>query len=125
MWKAYEIEQTIFKEHQHYTQQTLEAIDIKFPGYLDKLYAHLPEGLTPKEALKGIETQVSDSVISQQLGNNLIRDVLGRSYTPNQNGPREYFIEGDVDIRMSHSIGAQPIPPTLVMVAAQQASMNS
>ena len=30
-WKAYEIEQTSFKEYQHYAQQTLEVIDIMFP----------------------------------------------------------------------------------------------
>ena len=123
--KAYDIEQTIFREHQHYTQQTLEAIDLKFPGYLDKINGHLPEGLTPKEALKGIEIHVSDTVVAQQLGNNLIRDVLDKCYTPNQNGPREYFIEGDDDIRISHSIGAQPIPPTMVMAAAQESFMNS
>ena len=45
-----------------------------------------------------VEAQVKDSVVSQQLGNNLIRDVLDRSYKPNQNGPREYFIESDDDI---------------------------
>ncbi len=71
-WKAYDIEQTMFRDHQHYTQQTLEAIDIKFPGYLDKINGHLPEGLTPKEALREIETHVSDTVVSQKLGNNLI-----------------------------------------------------
>ena len=68
---------------------------------------------------------MADSVVSQQLGNNLIRDVLDRAYTPNQNGPREYFIESDDDIRMSQSIGALPIPPTMVMTAAQQAFVNS
>ena len=48
-----------------------------------------------------------------------------RIYKPNQNGPREYFIESDDDIRMSQSIGAQPILPIMVMAAAQQAFMNS
>ena len=72
-----------------------------------------------------LEAQVADSIISQQISNNLIRDVLDRAYTPNQNGPREYFIESDNDIRMSQSIGALPIPPTMVMTAAQQAFVNS
>ena len=124
-WKAYEIEQTMFKEYQHYTQQALEAINIMFPGFLDRQNGHLPKELKPKAALARVETQVIDSVVLQQLGYNLIRDVLGRSYTPNQNGPREYFIESDDDIRMSQSIGTQPILPTMVMAAAQQAFMNS
>ena len=34
-WKTCEIEQTAFKEYQHYAQQTLEAIDIMFPGQLE------------------------------------------------------------------------------------------
>ena len=96
-----------------------------FPGFLDKPNGHLPEGLKPKQALNMVEAQVKDSVVSQQLGNNLIRDVLDRTYKPNQNGPREYFIESDDDIRMSQSIGTQPILPTMVMAAAQQAFMNS
>ena len=80
-----------------------------FPGDFDKPNGHLPEGLKPKTALGRVEAQVSDSVVSQQLSNNLIRDVLDRTYTPNQNGPREYFIESDDGIRMSQSIGTQPI----------------
>ena len=56
-----------------------------FPGYLDKLNGHLPEGLKPKDALNRVEAQVSDSVVSQQLGNNLIRYVLDWTYTPNPN----------------------------------------
>ena len=68
---------------------------------------------------------MSDSVVSQQLGNNLIRDVLDWTYIPNPNGPREYFIESDEDIRMSQTIGTQPIPPNMVMAAEQQAFMNS
>ena len=63
--------------------------------------------------------------MSQQLGTNLFRDVLDRQYTPCQNGPREYFIEADDDIRMATLIGAQPIPAHMVMAAAQQAFMNS
>ena len=66
-----------------------------------------------------IEIQVANTVASRQLGNNLIRDVLNRTHTPSLNGPREYFIESDDDIRMSQSIGAQPILPTLVIGAAQ------
>ena len=125
-WKAFEIEQATFKEYQHYTQQALEVIDITFPGFLDKPNGHLlPKGLKPKQALNMVEALVKDSVVSQQLGNNLIRDVLDRTYKPNQNGPRDYFIESDDDIRMSQNIGTQPILPTMVMAAAQQAFMNS
>ena len=82
-WKAYEIEQTTFKEYQHYTQQTLEVINIMFPGFLDKRNGHLPEGLKLKTALDRVEAQVTDSVVSQQLGNNIIRDVLDRTYLYN------------------------------------------
>jgi len=78
-WKAYEIEQTSFKEYQDYAQQILEVIDIMFPGYLDRYNGHLREGLKPKDALNKLETQVADSIVSQQLGNNLVRDVLDRA----------------------------------------------
>ena len=50
---------------------------------------------------------------------------MDRTYTPNQNGPREYFIECDDDTTMSQSLGSYPIPPTMVMTSAQQAFSNS
>ena len=123
-WKTYEIEQTAFKEYQHYAQQTLEAIDIMFPGQLERRSGQLPQGLTPKAAMTKIEEQVADTVVSQRQANNLIRGVMDRTYTPNQNGPREYFIECDDDIRMSQSLVSYPIPPSMEMASAQQAFGN-
>ena len=76
-------------------------------------------------AMEQIEDQVKDTVVSQQLGNNLLRDILDRKYTPCQNGPREYFVEADDDVCMAELVGTQPIPLAVVMVAAQQAFMNS
>ena len=105
-WRAYEAKQTVFTEYRHYVQQTLEIIDIMFPGGLPKPNGHLHEKLLPKEAMETIETSTADTVASRQLGNNLIRDVLNRTYTPSLNGPREYFIDSDDDIRISQSIGA-------------------
>ena len=124
-WKTYEIEQTTFKEYQHYAQQTLEAIDIKFPGQLERRNGQLPQGLKPDTAISKIAAQVADTIVSQRIANNLIRGVMDRTYTPNQNGPREYFIESDEDMRMSLSIGSYPIPPAMVMTSAQQAFGNS
>ena len=72
-----------------------------------------------------IRDRVADTVVSQRQANNLIRGVMDRTYTPNQNGPREYFIECDDDIRMSLSLGSYPIPPTMVMTSAQQAFGSS
>mmetsp|Transcript_21670 Transcript_21670/g.48696 ORF Transcript_21670/g.48696 Transcript_21670/m.48696 type:complete len:147 (+) Transcript_21670:65-505(+) len=42
-WRAYEAKQTVFTEYQRYLQQTLEIIDIVFPGCLYKPNGHLPE----------------------------------------------------------------------------------
>ena len=81
-WKTYEIEQTAIREYQHYAQQTLEAIDIMFPGQLERRNGQLPQGFKPDTALTKIETQVSDSIVSWQLANNLIRDVMDHTYTP-------------------------------------------
>jgi hypothetical protein len=96
-----------------------------FPGQLERSSGQLPQGLTPKAAMTTIEEQVADTVVSQRQANNLIRGVMDRTYNPNQNGPREYFIECDDDIRMSQSLGSYPIPPTMVMTSAQQAFGNS
>ena len=124
-WKAFDMDHSAFMRHQHYEIQALEVIDIMFPGYLEKPDGPLPEELLPKTAMKQIEDQVKDTVVSQQLGNNLLRDILDRKYTPSQNGPREYFTEADDDVRMAELVGTQPIPLTVVMVAAQQAFMHS
>mmetsp|Transcript_6271 Transcript_6271/g.14814 ORF Transcript_6271/g.14814 Transcript_6271/m.14814 type:complete len:443 (+) Transcript_6271:91-1419(+) len=125
LWKAFEMDHRAFMRHQHYEIQALEVIDIMFPGFLDKPDGPLPEELLPKAAMGQIEDQVKDTVVSQQLGNNLLRDILDRKYTPSQNGPREYFVEADDDVRMAHLVGTQTIPLAVVMVAAQQAFMNS
>ena len=119
------MDQNVFMLHQHYKIQALEVIDIMFPGYLDKPDGPLPEELLPKAAMALIESQVKDTVVSQRLGTNLLRDALDRQYSPCQNGPREYFTEADDDVRMAMLIGSQPIPTTVVMAAAQQAFMNS
>ena len=87
-WRAYEVKQTVFTEYQRYAQQTLEIIDIMFPGCLDKPNGHLPEELQPMQALKIVEALVSGTVVSRQLGNNLIRDVLNRTYSLCLKGPR-------------------------------------
>ena len=125
LWKAFDMDHSAFMRHQHYEIQALEMIDIMFPGYLEKPDGPLPEELLPKEAMEQVEDQVKDSVVSQQLGNNLLRDVLDRKYAPSQNGPREYFVEADDDVRMAMLVGTQTIPLAVVMVAAQQAFMNS
>eukprot|EP00534_Pseudo-nitzschia_fraudulenta_P000699 CAMPEP_0201119366 /NCGR_PEP_ID=MMETSP0850-20130426/3516_1 /ASSEMBLY_ACC=CAM_ASM_000622 /TAXON_ID=183588 /ORGANISM="Pseudo-nitzschia fraudulenta, Strain WWA7" /LENGTH=297 /DNA_ID=CAMNT_0047385045 /DNA_START=565 /DNA_END=1458 /DNA_ORIENTATION=+ len=96
-----------------------------FPGYLEKPDGPLPEELLPKTAMELIEDQVKDTVVSQQQGNNLLRDVLDRKYAPSQNGPREYFVEADDDVWMAVLVGTQTISLAVVMVAAQQAFMNS
>ena len=96
-----------------------------FPGQLERRNGQLPQGLRPDAAMTKIEAQVADTVVSQRHANNLIRGVMDRTYTPNQNGPREYFIECDDDIRMSQSLGTYPIPPTMVMISAQQAFGSS
>ena len=125
LWKAYDMDHSAFMRHQHYEIQALEVIDIMFPGYLEKPDGPLPEELLPKAAMELIEDQVKDTVVTQQLGNNLLRDILDRKYTPSQNGPREYFVETDDDVRMVELVGTQPIPLAVVMVSAQQAFMNS
>ena len=96
-----------------------------FPGQLERRGGQIPQGLTPKVAMTKIEDQVADTVVSQRQATNLIRGVMDRTYTPNQNGPREYFIECGDDIRMSQSLGSYPITPTMVMTSAQQAFGNS
>ena len=96
-----------------------------FPGSLEKPNGYLPEDMDPQTALLMIETQAKDSVVSQRLGNDLIKDVLNCRYNPNPNGPRDYFIASDDDMRLSQSIGTLPIPPTMIMEAAQQAFMDS
>ena len=103
----------------------MEIIDVMLPGCLDKQNGHLPKRLKPKKAMEMVKAQVTDLMDSQQFGNNLICDVLDRTYSPSQSRPRKYFIESDDDIRMSQSIGTQLILPTMVMEAAQQAFMNS
>ena len=75
-WKTYEIEQTAFKEYQHYAQQALEAIDIMFSGQLERRNGQLPQGLRPDTAMTKIEEQVAVTVVSQRLANNLIRGVM-------------------------------------------------
>ena len=114
-----------FTRHQHYEIQALDIIDLMFPSCLNKPDGPLPEQLLPKAAMELIKAQVKDTVVSQQLGTNLFRDILDRQYTPCQNGPREYFIEANDNIRMATLICTQPIPAHRVMAAAEQAFMNS
>ena len=54
----------MFSEYQHYVQQTLEIIDIMFPGSLAKPNGHLPEELQPKKVMEMVEAQVADTVAS-------------------------------------------------------------
>ena len=88
VWKAFDMDHHAFMRHQHYEIQALEMIDIMFPGYLDKPDGPLPEELLPKTAMTQIESQVKDTVVSQRLGTNLLRDVLDRQYSPCQNGTK-------------------------------------
>ena len=85
----------------------MEIIDFLFTGCLDKPNGHLPEGLKPKKAIGMVETQVNNLAISQQLVNNLIHHVLDRTYSPSQNGPRDYFIECDNDTPEGQDQGHQ------------------
>ena len=73
-----------------------------------------------------IKAQVKDTVVSQQVGTNLFRDILDRQYTPCQNEPIEYFIEADDNIRMATLIGWYTThTSTHGDGTAQQAFMNS
>ena len=63
-WRAYAVKETMFSEYQHYVQQTLEIIDIMFPGSLAKPNGHLPEELQPKKVMEMVEAQVADTVAS-------------------------------------------------------------
>ena len=108
-----------YKAYREYNQQTLDLIEEAFPDclLLMKEEDFLPPGTTAFEAMEHIEDAVRDNLASQEHLMALIRTIPDRVYTPNNNGPRDYFAQVDADVRMAHKLGHVTDLKTVILFA--------
>ena len=81
---------------------------------------HLSPETEAKDALKTLNDAVKDNLATQDCLTKILDAQSRRTYTPNSNGPRDYFKGCEVDARMDKRLG-QAIDINTTMLYAQRA----
>jgi hypothetical protein len=77
----------------------------------------LPPGTSAMEAMEHIMAAVEDNLASREHLTKLIKTMPERVYTPNNNGPRDYFARVDADIRMARKLGHETDLKSVILFA--------
>lgn len=119
--KLHEKSEQVYGDHQELDQQVKDVIAALFPRSLDGLREEDGEfkiSLTGKKMLNHLETAVEDKILSNRCYKSIVQEMLQRPY-------KSWFQAAENDRNMSARLRREPIPYFLIIVAAQDAFMDS
>ena len=93
-WKMYEHELEAYETAEHWNQEIINVLQVKFPTGLTDLEIEdgmLPLDLTRRVAFDHIEGKVISSIVATKAYLDLVKDITNRLYVPSGNGQIHYF----------------------------------
>ena len=128
-WTVFKYRLSRYERCEQYEAQALTLMQETFPDCLQALKTNdfLPTNLTLRAAMDHLYDQVKDSDATRQSHMEIYDrfSSKGRIYTPNPNGPRDFFAECDNDRALATAIGINTIDVTTVMIRALAAFRDS
>ena len=128
-WTVFKYRLSKYERCEQYEAQALTLLQEIFPDCLQALKTNefLPTDLTLRAAMEHLYEQVKDSDATRKSHMEIYDRFSsnGRKYTPNPNGPRDFFAECDNDRALATAIGINTIDVTTVMLRALAAFRDS
>jgi hypothetical protein len=128
-WTVYKFRLSKYERCKQYEAQALILMQETFPDcLLDlKINEYLPTTLTLRQAMEHLYDQVKDSDATRTSHMEIYDrfSSKGRKYTPNPNGPRDFFSGCDNDRALASAIGINTIDVTTIMIRALAAFRES
>ena len=128
-WTIFKYRLSRYERCEQYEAQALTLLQETFPDCLQALKTNefLPTNLTLRVAMQHVYDQVKDSDATRASHMEIYDrfSSKGRAYTPNPNGPRDFFAECNNDRALAAAIGLNPIDVTTIMIRALAAFRDS
>ena len=128
-WTIFKFKLNKYERCEQYEAQALTLMQETFPDCLQALKTNefLPTALTLRGAMQHLYDQVKDSDATRKSHMEIYDrfSSQGRTYTPNPNGPRDFFAACDNDRALATAIGINTIDVTTVMIRALAAFRDS
>ena len=128
-WTVYKFRLSKYERCEQYEAQALTLMQETFPDCLQALKTneYLPTTLTLRQAMEHLYEQVKDSDATRASHMEIYDrfSSKGRKYTPNPNGPRDFFSGCDNDRALASAIGLNAIDVATVMIRALAAFRES